>query len=176
MVELRTGGTEKVLLLKPLTYMNLSGKAVQAAMSFFQLTPGDIVIVLDDLALPCGRLRLRGSGSSGGHNGLKDIERVLGTNEYPRLRIGIDPAPPRIRGKGLCAGKIHHRAAKVARSRDRSGVCRDPDVDRQRNRPRDEPVQRGGKGMTHRGDAENAEKKNQNCFLCVLRVSAVNRI
>jgi peptidyl-tRNA hydrolase, PTH1 family len=98
-VELPTGGAEKVILLKPLTFMNLSGKAVQSAMSFYQLLPADILIVLDDLALNCGRLRLRGSGSSGGHNGLKDIERVLGTNEYPRLRIGIDPTPAPMRGK-----------------------------------------------------------------------------
>jgi len=105
-IDLLTGGIEKVLLLKPLTFMNLSGKSVQAAMSFYQLTPADIVIVLDDLALPCGRLRLRGSGSSGGHNGLKDIERVLSTNEYPRLRIGIDPAPAPVKGRDYVLGRF----------------------------------------------------------------------
>ena len=112
-VELSAGGTEKVLLLKPLTYMNLSGKSVQATMSFFQLTPRDILIVLDDLALPCGRLRLRGSGSSGGHNGLKDIERAIGTNEYPRLRIGIDPAPPRVAGKDYVLGRFTTEQRKL---------------------------------------------------------------
>jgi PTH1 family peptidyl-tRNA hydrolase len=112
-VELLSGGSEKVLLLKPLTFMNLSGKAVQAAMSFYQLAPSDIVIVLDDLALPCGRLRLRGSGSSGGHNGLKDIERALGTNEYPRLRIGIDPAPPPMRGKDYVLGRFTTEQRKL---------------------------------------------------------------
>ncbi|MEA2736100.1 MAG: peptidyl-tRNA hydrolase, family, partial [Humisphaera sp.] len=81
---------ERLVLLKPTTFMNLSGKAVQAAMSFYQLTPADIMIVLDDLALPCGKLRIRPSGSDGGHNGLRDIQRVLGTNEYPRLRLGVD--------------------------------------------------------------------------------------
>ncbi len=91
----RTAGTdEKVLLLQPMTYMNVSGRSVQSAMAFYQLTPADVMIVLDDLALPCGRLRLRGSGSSGGHNGLKDIEQSLGTRDYPRLRIGIDAKPP----------------------------------------------------------------------------------
>jgi PTH1 family peptidyl-tRNA hydrolase len=109
----RSDGSEKVLLLKPLTFMNLSGKAVQAAMSFYQLAPQDIVVVLDDLALPCGRLRLRGSGSSGGHNGLKDIERVLGTNEYPRLRIGIDPSPPRIPGKDYVLGRFTAEQRKL---------------------------------------------------------------
>jgi PTH1 family peptidyl-tRNA hydrolase len=112
-VELSTVGMERVLLLKPLTYMNLSGKSVQAAMNFYQLTPKDIVIVLDDLALPCGRLRLRGSGSSGGHNGLKDIERALGTSEYPRLRIGIDPAPPRIAGKDYVLGRFSTEQRKL---------------------------------------------------------------
>src|SRR5215212_732443 len=71
-------GMERLILLKPTTYMNLSGQSVQAAMAFYQLVPDDVMIVLDDLALPCGRLRLRGAGSSGGHNGLKDIERALG--------------------------------------------------------------------------------------------------
>jgi len=100
------GADEKLVLLKPLTFMNLSGRAVQAAMAFFQATPADIVIVLDDLALPCGRIRLRSGGSSGGHNGLKDIERVLGTDQYPRLRIGIDPTPPRVAGKDYVLGKF----------------------------------------------------------------------
>jgi len=99
-------GNEKLVLLKPLTYMNLSGKAVAAAAGFFQLSPTDIMVVLDDLALPVGRLRLRVSGSSGGHNGLKDIERALNTNQYPRLRIGIDPAPPRVAGRDYVLGKF----------------------------------------------------------------------
>ncbi len=100
------GGDEKLLLLKPMTFMNLSGKAVQAAMVFYQLSPVDIVVVLDDLALPCGKIRLRAGGSSGGHNGLKDIERVLGTSEYPRLRLGIDPTPPRVPGRDYVLQKF----------------------------------------------------------------------
>lgn len=91
-----SGQDEKLLLLKPTTYMNLSGRSVQAAMAFYQLAPAEVMIVLDDLALPVGRIRLRSGGSSGGHNGLKDIERALGTSQYPRLRIGIDPPPPRV--------------------------------------------------------------------------------
>jgi PTH1 family peptidyl-tRNA hydrolase len=101
-----SGGTEKLLLLKPTTYMNLSGKAVQSAMAFYQLGPGEVMVVLDDLALPCGKLRIRPGGSSGGHNGLKDIERMLGTSDYPRLRIGIDPPPPRVPGKDYVLGKF----------------------------------------------------------------------
>ena len=102
----RDGEPERLVLLKPTTYMNLSGQAVQAAMAFYQLALTDVMIVLDDLALPCGRLRLRGSGSSGGHNGLKDIERVLGTIQYPRLRLGIDAPPPPVPGMQYVLGKF----------------------------------------------------------------------
>jgi PTH1 family peptidyl-tRNA hydrolase len=107
------GEPEKLLLLKPVTYMNLSGRAVQAALGFYQATPADVMIVLDDLALPCGRLRLRGSGSSGGHNGLKDIERALGTPDYPRLRLGIDPPPPPIAGKDYVLGRFAPEQRKL---------------------------------------------------------------
>lgn len=94
-----TGAGEKLLLLKPMTYMNLSGRSVQAASAYYRVPPDDLMVVLDDLALPCGRLRVRSSGSSGGHNGLKDIERCLGTIQYPRLRIGIDAPPQYVPGK-----------------------------------------------------------------------------
>jgi PTH1 family peptidyl-tRNA hydrolase len=100
------GGTEKLLLLKPTTYMNLSGRTVQQALAFYNLTPRDALIVLDDVALPCGRLRIRPSGTSGGHNGLKDIERALGTIDYPRLRIGVDAPPPRVPQKDYVLGRF----------------------------------------------------------------------
>jgi len=92
--------------------MNLSGRAVQAAKSFYQVAPAEVMIVLDDLALPCGKLRIRPDGSSGGHNGLKDIERMLGTSEYPRLRIGIDPRRRRCRA-GIMCWPFFGRAADV---------------------------------------------------------------
>jgi len=98
--------SEKLVLLKPTTYMNLSGNAVQAALAFYQATPSDVMIVLDDLALPCGKLRIRPGGSDGGHNGLKDIQRALGTNQYPRLRLGIDPPPPPIAGRDYVLGRF----------------------------------------------------------------------
>src|SRR5436309_11800118 len=97
----------------PKTFMNCSGRSVQSEMSFYQLTPQDMMIVLDDLALPCGRLRLRAGGSSGGHNGLKDIERAIGTDEYPRLRIGIDLPPPMIEGKDYVLGKFSAEQRRV---------------------------------------------------------------
>ena len=112
-LSLSGGGSEKVLLLKPMTYMNLSGRSVQAAMAFYQLTPPDIMVVLDDLALPCGKLRIRPGGSDGGHNGLKDIQRALGTPQYPRLRIGIDPPPPRVPGRDYVLGRFSEEQRKL---------------------------------------------------------------
>lgn len=82
---------QKVMLMQPVTFMNRSGLAVGEAASFYKLEPEDILVVVDDLALDCGQTRLRGSGSAGGHNGLTSVEKSLGTRDYPRLRIGIDP-------------------------------------------------------------------------------------
>lgn len=86
---------EKCLLMQPTTYMNRSGTAVAEAVGFYKLPLDDLLVVVDDVALPCGALRLRKSGSAGGHNGLTHIEQALGSRDYPRLRIGIDP-PGRI--------------------------------------------------------------------------------
>lgn len=82
---------EKCVLLKPMTYMNRSGLSVGEAASFYKLQPQDVLILVDDVALPVGTIRLRAEGGAGGHNGLLDIERALGTRSYVRLRIGIDP-------------------------------------------------------------------------------------
>jgi PTH1 family peptidyl-tRNA hydrolase len=84
-------GDERVMLLKPLTFMNRSGQSVAEAVAFYKLSPADDLLVLvDDTALPCGSIRVRGDGSAGGHNGLEDIEQKIGTTTYARLRIGID--------------------------------------------------------------------------------------
>lgn len=101
-----SGSNEKLLLLKPMTFMNLSGKAVAAAVNFFQLPLTELMVVLDDMALPAGRIRIRPGGSSGGHNGLDDIERLLSTSRYPRLRIGIDAPPPAVEGRDYVLGKF----------------------------------------------------------------------
>jgi len=83
------------LLIQPATYMNHSGMAVAEAVRYYRLNPAEeLLIAVDDVALPCGQLRLRKAGSSGGHNGLIDVERALATTDYPRLRIGIDPPGP----------------------------------------------------------------------------------
>lgn len=84
---------EKALLVSPLTYMNRSGLSVQEAKSFFKVTETDIVVICDDMNLPVGKLRFRPQGSSGGQKGLEDIIRALGTEAFPRLRIGVGSAP-----------------------------------------------------------------------------------
>ena len=81
-------------LIKPTTYMNESGKAVAAWLDWLKLTAADLLVVVDDVALPMGQIRLRPEGSSGGHNGLKSIETHLGTDRYARLRCGVDSVPP----------------------------------------------------------------------------------
>jgi PTH1 family peptidyl-tRNA hydrolase len=84
-----TFGRHKVLLMQPTTYMNRSGTAVGEAARFYRLDPADVLVVVDDTALAVGTIRLRPGGGAGGHNGLSDIARALGTDDYPRLRIGI---------------------------------------------------------------------------------------
>jgi PTH1 family peptidyl-tRNA hydrolase len=81
---------EKILLLKPQTFMNLSGRSVRQALDFYQVELTDVLVICDDMALPLGKLRLRARGTHGGHNGLRDIQQHLGTTEYSRLRIGVD--------------------------------------------------------------------------------------
>ncbi|MCA9291599.1 MAG: aminoacyl-tRNA hydrolase [Phycisphaerales bacterium] len=100
-----TVGTERVLLLKPLTFMNRSGQAVAEAARFYRIELEDVLVIVDDVALPCGQLRMRAGGSAGGHNGLADIEQKLGSDQYPRLRLGIDPPGP-IPQKSYVLGKF----------------------------------------------------------------------
>lgn len=83
----------KVMLLKPLTYMNLSGESVSALMDYYDIAIEDIVVIYDDLDLPNGQLRLRQKGSAGGHNGIKSLIQHLGTQQFNRLRIGISRPP-----------------------------------------------------------------------------------
>ena len=86
-------GGQTVLLMKPVTYMNLSGEAVRQAVDFYKIPPDHVLVVSDDTALPVGRLRIRVKGSAGGHNGLKNIIQHLGTDQFPRLRVGVGEKP-----------------------------------------------------------------------------------
>ena len=81
--------SEKIILLKPQTYMNLSGESVRKVMDFYKIDYKDILVISDDLDLPLGNFRLKSKGSCGGHNGLRNIEQYLGTQGYKRLKIGI---------------------------------------------------------------------------------------
>ncbi len=90
----RTYGAVPTLLAKPLTFMNLSGQAVQELAQFHKVDVADLLVVADDVNLPLGRLRARRGGSAGGHNGLKSIAQALGTDQFPRLRVGVGGGDP----------------------------------------------------------------------------------
>ena len=86
-------GGVRVLAMKPTTYMNLSGEAVREAAAFYKIPPERILVVCDDISLPTGKLRLRRSGSAGGHNGLKSIIAQLHSDQFPRLKMGVGQKP-----------------------------------------------------------------------------------
>ena len=86
-------GGKSVLLMKPTTYMNLSGEAVGQAARFYKIPPERVLVISDDVALPQGKLRVRRSGSAGGHNGLKNIISHLGTDQFPRIKVGVGQKP-----------------------------------------------------------------------------------
>ena len=87
---------QKVLLLKPQTFMNLSGESIRAAMDYYKVTPEELIVVYDDISLEPGQLRIRLKGSAGGHNGIKNIIAHLGTQEFPRVKVGIGAKPLRM--------------------------------------------------------------------------------
>jgi len=84
---------EKVILAQPQTYMNLSGESVRELMDFYKVTPEEIIIIYDDISLDVGQLRLRNKGSAGGHNGIKSILNHIGTQEFPRIKVGVGDKP-----------------------------------------------------------------------------------
>lgn len=86
-------GGQGVLVMKPTTFMNLSGEAVGEAARFYKLPPDRVLVISDDVDLPLGKLRIRKSGSAGGHNGLKSIIQHLGTDQFPRLKVGVGGKP-----------------------------------------------------------------------------------
>ena len=86
-------GGARVLLMKPVTFMNLSGEAVRPAADFYKVPPDHILVLSDDVSLPVGKLRIRRGGSAGGHNGLKNIIQHLGTDQFPRVKVGVGEKP-----------------------------------------------------------------------------------
>lgn len=86
-------GDKRILLLKPQTYMNNSGRAVLAASSFYKIPTSNILVIFDDISLDVGNIRIRRKGSAGGHNGVKDIIEVLGTEEIMRIKVGVGQKP-----------------------------------------------------------------------------------
>ena len=86
-------GGAKALLMKPVTYMNLSGEAVGEAARFYKIPADHVLVISDDVSLPLGKLRIRKGGSAGGHNGLKNIIQHLGTDQFPRVRVGVGQKP-----------------------------------------------------------------------------------
>lgn len=110
----------KVVFLKPQTYMNLSGISARAALDWYKEEPGHLMVVLDDLALPIGKLRLRGKGSSGGHNGLESILQHAGTDEVPRLRVGIGPPTPGAAREHVLDAFSGEEEARIAKAVERA--------------------------------------------------------
>ena len=114
-------GGQKVILLKPQTFMNSSGESIRAAADYYKVPPEDILVVYDDISLAPGQLRIRAKGSAGGHNGIKSIIAHLGTQEFPRVKVGIGEKPPRMDLADYVLGhfssgekKIMEEAAKEA--------------------------------------------------------------
>ncbi len=103
----------KIRLLKPLTYMNRSGQAVRAVIDWYKIAPGSVLVIYDDMDLPVGRLRIRRSGSAGGHNGMKSIISHLGSQDFPRLRIGIGKSDVKRQTIGHVLGKFAPEEKKV---------------------------------------------------------------
>ena len=107
------GPSRSVVLFEPHTYMNRSGQAVRELAAFYKAEPGELLVVLDDMNLPVGRVRLRGEGSSGGQKGLADVVGQLGTLAVPRLRIGIGAPPGRMDGADFVLSKFAPQDAEI---------------------------------------------------------------
>jgi PTH1 family peptidyl-tRNA hydrolase len=113
-------GGHKIILIKPQTFMNLSGKAVQYWMHWFKIPIENVLVIVDDIALPTGKIRFRKGGSAAGHNGLKNIELLLGTKDYPRLRFGV--------GNNFPAGKQADFVLSSFNADDRATVLSEIDT------------------------------------------------
>lgn len=110
-------GGARCLLMKPQTYMNLSGESVGEAARFYKIPAGHVLVISDDVSLPTGKLRIRKSGSAGGHNGLKNIIQHLGTDAFPRIKVGVGmPDHPEHEMIDWVVGKPQGEDAKILRA------------------------------------------------------------
>ena len=107
-------GGEKVILLQPQTYMNLSGESIRLTMDFYSLTPQDVVVVYDEISIALGQLRIREKGSAGGHNGMKNIIAHLGTQEFVRFRVGVGPQIPGMDSADFVLKRMSKDEMKIA--------------------------------------------------------------
>jgi PTH1 family peptidyl-tRNA hydrolase len=150
---------ERVLLLKPTTFMNLSGRSVAAAQRYYKLAPEDVLVIHDDLDLPLGKLRVRASGSAGGHRGMEDVLRHFGVDGVPRLRIGIGRVHPSVTvDYVLSAFRSDEREVvetAVAQAADAAECWVRCGVDKTMNEynRRDDQAQRGPAGSEGKGDS-----------------------
>ena len=116
LTDLVTISGQKVLVMKPVTFMNLSGEAVRPAADFYKIPPDHVLVISDDTALAPGRLRIRKGGSAGGHNGLKNIIQHLGTDQFPRIKVGVGmPEHPDHEMIDWVIGKPQGEEAKLLR-------------------------------------------------------------
>ena len=97
---------QKILLVKPQTFMNLSGESLRAVLDYYKTLPEELIVIYDDISLEPGQLRIRMKGSAGGHNGIKNIIAHLGTQEFPRIKVGVGEKPPRMDLKDYVLGRF----------------------------------------------------------------------
>ena len=104
---------QRVLLLKPQTFMNLSGESLRSALDYYKEEPENLIVIYDDISLAPGQLRIRLKGSAGGHNGIKNIIAHLGTQEFPRIKVGVGEKPPRMDLKDYVLSHFSQREQKL---------------------------------------------------------------
>lgn len=106
---------ETIMLLKPATFMNLSGEAIRRVIDFYKIQIEDMLVVYDDISLNLGTMRFRASGSDGGHNGIKNIIKHLGTNKFARLKLGIGPQLPNQKSENFVLGNFNSEQLEVVK-------------------------------------------------------------
>jgi len=105
---------QEIMIVQPMTYMNLSGEAISKVLSFYKVEPKNLLVVFDDISIDLGRIRFRPSGSDGGHNGIKSIINCLGgSNDFPRLKVGIGPQPPMMPSEAYVLQKFNEEQQEV---------------------------------------------------------------